>query len=100
MLTKLREQYYSRNFKQHEFIAAKQQSVEKVIQFCQEKKKLIGKIKSCRTCEHPCLFKKMRKKFAWKCRNTKCTTRTALCEGTFFSRSTLAIAQILRLIYL
>ena len=74
-------------------------SVEKVIQLCQEKR-LIGKIKSCRTCEHPCHLKKMRKSYAWRCRNTKCRTWTALREGTFFSWSKLAIAQILKLIYL
>ena len=45
-------------------------------------------------------FKKMRKSYAWRCRNTKCKTWTALREGTFFSQSKLAIAQILKLIYL
>ena len=39
-------------------LSDKLQSVEKVIQFRQEKK-LIGKIKSCRTCEHPCHLKKL-----------------------------------------
>ena len=33
------------------------QCAEMVIQFCQEKN-LIGKIKSCRVCEHPCHLKK------------------------------------------
>ncbi len=33
------------------------QCAEMVIQFCQEKN-LIGKIKSCRACEHPCHLKK------------------------------------------
>ena len=46
---------------------------EMVIQFCQEKN-LIGKIKSCWPCEHPCHLKKMRKSYAWRCRNTKCRT--------------------------
>ena len=80
-------------------LSDKLQSMEKVIQFCQEKK-LIGKIKSCRTCEHPCPMRKMRKNYAWRCRNIKCRTWTALREGTFFSRSKLAIAQISKLIYL
>ena len=44
-----------------------------VIQFCQENN-LIGKFKSCRACEHPCHQKKMRKSYAWRCRNTKCRT--------------------------
>ena len=63
MLTKLREQYYSSNFKQQEFIAAKRQTT-----ICGKgdtilpRKKLIGKIKSCQTCEHPCHFKKNEKK--------------------------------------
>ena len=80
-------------------LSDKLQSVEKVIQFCQEKK-MMGKIKIYRTCQHPCHLKKMRKSHAWTCRNTKCRTWTALREGTFFSRSKLAIAQILKLIYL
>ena len=75
------------------------QSVEKVIKFCQEKKK-IGKTKSCWTCEHSCHLKRMIKSYACRCRNTKCRMWTALREGTFFSRSKLAIAQILKLIYL
>ena len=33
------------------------QFAEMVMQFCQEKN-LIGKIKSCRACEHPCHLKK------------------------------------------
>ena len=41
-------------------LSDKLQSVEKVIQFSQEKK-LIGIIKSC---EHPCHLKKMRKSYA------------------------------------
>ena len=77
-------------------LSDKLQSVEKVIQFCQ----ISGKIKSCRTCKHPCHLKKMRKSYAWRCRNTKCRTWTALREGTFFSRSKLAIVQISKLIYL
>ena len=43
-------------------LSNKLQSVEKVIQFCQEKKQLIGKIKICRTCEHPYHSKKKKKK--------------------------------------
>ena len=80
-------------------LSDKLQSVEKVMQFCQEKN-LLAIFKSCRTCEHPCHLKKMRKSYAWRCRNTKCWTWTALREGTFFSRSKLAIAQILKFIYL
>ena len=75
------------------------QSAEKMIQFCQEKN-LIGKIKSCRACKHPCNLKKMRKSYAWRCQNTKCRTWTALREGTFFSRSKLGIDQILKFLYL
>ena len=37
------------------------QSAEMVIQFCQEKN-LIGKIKSCRACEHPGHLEKNEKK--------------------------------------
>ena len=79
-------------------LSHKLQSVEKVIQFCQEKK-LISKIKSCRTCEHPRHLKK-EKSYAWRCRNTKCIMWASLREGTFFSRSKLTMAQILKLIYL
>ena len=37
-----------------------------------EEKNLIGKIKSCRACEHPFHLKKIRKSYAWRCCNTKC----------------------------
>ena len=55
----LGEQYYSNNFKQHEFIAAKRKTTIswKGDTILPRKKKLISKIKSCRTDEHPCHLK-------------------------------------------
>ena len=100
MLTKLREEYYSSHFKQHEFIAAKRQTTicGKGDTILSRKKKLIGEIKSCRTCEHPCHLKKNEKNLCLEM--SKYKMQDVLREGTFFSRSKVAIAQILKLIYL
>ena len=98
MLTKLREQYYSSNFKQHEFIAAKWQTTScgKGDTILPRKKKLICKIKGCRTCEHPCHLKKNEKKLCQEMSKYQMQDVDSIARRDVF----LVIAQISKLIYL